>query len=64
MGSPASPQFADMVMTDLDEDCLTKLDFTPTFYFRSVDDTILCKKTSLFQILNVTIFNVLNHLLR
>ena len=42
MGSPISPIFADIVMTDLEEECLNNLDFKPLIYKRYVDDTILC----------------------
>ena len=48
MGSPISPLFADIVMEDLETDCLNRLkhtyNCTPLFYFRYVDDTILCVK--------------------
>ena len=46
MGSPISPLFADIVMDDLETDCLKILkenhDIFPLFYFRYVDDTIMC----------------------
>ena len=49
MGSPISPLFADMVMEDLETDCLRELkathDCIPLFYFRYVDDTIVCIKS-------------------
>ena len=48
MGSPISPLFADIVMEDLERDCLQilkeKHDCIPTFYFRYIDDTIICVK--------------------
>lgn len=34
MGSPTSPQFADIVMVDLEKHCLNQLDFTPLFFYR------------------------------
>lgn len=50
MGSPSSPVFADLVMTDLEVACLRKLkenfNCIPLFYFRYVDDTIMCIKNS------------------
>uniref|UniRef100_A0ABD2W8E4 Reverse transcriptase domain-containing protein n=1 Tax=Trichogramma kaykai TaxID=54128 RepID=A0ABD2W8E4_9HYME len=49
MGSLISPMFADLVMEDLEMACLGKLkqrDCSPLFYFRYVDDTILCVKKS------------------
>ena len=46
MGSPISPLFADIVMDDLEMFCLRILkdnhDVNPLFYFRYVDDTIMC----------------------
>ena len=46
MGSPISPLFADIVMNDLEVYCLKKLktdhNCIPLFYYRYVDDTILC----------------------
>jgi len=38
MGSPLSPIISDLVMRDLEERALEKLDFSPSFYFRYVDD--------------------------
>lgn len=40
MGSDISPVLADIVMDDLETFCLSKLNFTPPFFFRYVDDTI------------------------
>ena len=37
MGLPISGLFADNVMDDLESECLKKLSFYPTFYFRHVD---------------------------
>ena len=47
MGSPISPLFSDIVMDDLEMYCLRILKDNPLFYFRYVDDTIMCinKKT-------------------
>ena len=51
MGSPISSLFADMVMDDLESDCLRILkdnrNCSLLFYYRYFDDTILCvqKKT-------------------
>ena len=46
MGSPISPLFADIVMDDLENDCLRilkdKHNCSPLFYYTFVDDTILC----------------------
>ena len=46
MGSPISPIFADMIMDDLESDCLRILKDNHNcpllFYYRCVDDTILC----------------------
>jgi len=38
MGSPLSPVIADVVMRDLETECLTKINCQPTFYYRYVDD--------------------------
>ena len=46
MGSPISPLFANMVMDDLEMNCLSTLkekhNVNPLLYFRYVDDTIMC----------------------
>lgn len=42
MGSPIFGLFADIVMSDLETECLKKLQFTPVFFFRYVDDIITC----------------------
>ena len=42
MGSSISGLFADLVMEDLETECLRKLSFAPAFYFRYVDDVITC----------------------
>jgi len=41
MGSPLSPVIADIVMRDLENDCLRKLNFELTLYYRYVDDIVL-----------------------
>lgn len=60
MGSPISPLFADLVMEDLEISCLGKLKrvhkYSPLFYFRYVDDTILCVRKDLVDII-LNIFN-------
>ncbi|XP_046466612.1 uncharacterized protein [Neodiprion pinetum] len=40
MGSPLSPILSDLVLDDLEQYCLNKLDFKPSFFFRYVDDII------------------------
>ena len=46
VGSPISPLFADIVIDDLEMLCLRILkdnhDVNPLFYFRYIDDTIMC----------------------
>ena len=42
MGSAISPILADIFMDDIENEVLLKLDFTPTFYLRYVDDIIGC----------------------
>ena len=42
MGNPISPILSDIVMEDLEIDSISKLNFKPAFYFRYVDDIILC----------------------
>ena len=42
MGLEPSPIFADLVMDDLESECLSKLDFQPLFFLRYVDDVITC----------------------
>jgi len=41
MGSPLSPIVADIVMQDLETECINNVDFHLTFYYRYVDDIIL-----------------------
>lgn len=38
MGSPVSPIFADLVMEDLEINCLNSLSSSPLIYCRYVDD--------------------------
>ena len=60
MGSPISPLFADIVMDDLENDCLRILEdkhnCSPLFYFRFVDDTILCVQKKFIDLV-LNIFN-------
>ena len=42
MGSPISPIFADIVLADLEEYCLSLLDYKPVFYKRYFDDILTC----------------------
>ena len=42
MGNPISPILSDIVMEDLEIDSINKLNFKLAFYFRYVDDIILC----------------------
>lgn len=41
MGSPLSPILADIVMEDLETQCLEQLDFSSSLYFRYVDDILM-----------------------
>ena len=42
MGSPLSQILADMVLEDLEKSCIKKLNFTPVFFKRYVDDIVTC----------------------
>ena len=42
MGNPLSPILSDIVMDDLELLCISKLKSKPLFYFRYVDDIVLC----------------------
>jgi len=54
MGSPLSPILADIVMEDLEVQCLKKLDFKMHTYYRYVDDIFLViPKTKLDSLLNI-----------
>ena len=57
MGNPISPILADIVMQDLETYALSKLCFDSIFYFRDVDDILLCVPKNL---INYTrdIFNI------
>ena len=42
-GTPTvSPLFADMIMDEIETEYLNKLKFTPSFFYRYVDDVIIC----------------------
>ena len=60
MGSPISPLFADIVMDDLGNDCLRilkdKHNCSHLFYYRFVDDTILCVQRKFIDLV-LNIFN-------
>lgn len=60
MGSPISPFFADLVMEDLEIDCLHTLkhkhSVEPVFYFRYVDDICMCIKKEHIELV-VKVFN-------
>ena len=63
MGSPISPLFADMVLDDLETHCLKNLEdnynVKPLFYFRYVDDTLMCiEKKHIVLVINI--FNSYN----
>ena len=58
MGSPISPLFADIIMDDLENDCLRilkdKCNCSPSFCCRFVDDIILCvQKKCIDLVLNI-----------
>ena len=60
MGSPISGLFVDLVMDDLESECLQKLSFKPIFFYRYVDDIITCIPNSeLNEMLNT--FNSYNN---
>ena len=56
MGSPVSAFFADMVMEEIEQQCLSKLNFTPVVYTRYVDDVIAsipyCEVNNILQVFN------------
>ena len=58
--TPISPLFADIVMDDLENDCLRilqdKYNCSPLFYYRFVDDTILCVQNKFIDLV-LNIFN-------
>jgi len=57
MGSPLSLIVADIVMQDLETECIKKLDFHLTFYFRYVDDIILVTPNDKIDIILQTFNN-------
>lgn len=56
MGSPLSPIIADIVLQDLENKALSTLSFTPSFYFRYVDDVALAVPSELIEY-TLNIFN-------
>ncbi|XP_046601397.1 uncharacterized protein LOC124295445 [Neodiprion lecontei] len=66
MGSPLSPILSDLVLDDLEQHCLNKLDFKPSFFFRYVDDIITAvpriKSQKCFQFSTVSIRDYNLHL--
>ena len=42
IGSVISPMLAEIVMEDLEKTVFERLEFVVPFYFRCVDDTLLC----------------------
>ena len=42
MGNPLSPILSDIVLEDLEIECIKKFNVKPLFYFRYVDDILLC----------------------
>ena len=42
MGNPLSPILSDIVIEDLELQCINKLESKPLFYFQYVDDIVLC----------------------
>ena len=57
MGSPLSPIISDIVMDDLEKECLSKLTFKLPFYFRYVDDIITAAPPDIID----TILNAFNN---
>ena len=54
MGSPISPIFAEIVMDDLESQCLKKLDFKPVIYLRFVDDILtIIPENKVLTMLNI-----------
>ena len=66
MGPNISPLFPDIVMEDLENNCLNTLKCThnavPLFYFRYVDDTRLCIKKDDIDLIINTFNNYNEHL--
>lgn len=63
MGSPLSPIIADLVLQDLKEYALSRLTFTPPFYYRYVDDIATAAPPNQFDAL-LTVFNSFHERLR
>ena len=42
MGNPLSPILSNIVMEDLENSCINKLQEKPLFYYRYVNDIVLC----------------------
>ena len=42
MGNPLSPILSDIVIEDLELQCINKLQSKPLFYFEYVDNIVLC----------------------
>lgn len=54
MGAPLSPVIADLIMEHLEQECNKKIDFPILFFYRYVDDIILCvHHQNLSQLLNI-----------
>ena len=60
MGSPLSPIAADIVMDDLESNCIASLPFKPPFFFRYVDDIITAVPHDKIDTIKNT-FNNFNH---
>jgi len=58
MGSPLSPILADIVMQDLEEKAIKKLDINFPFYYRYVDDILLLTPKSKVNIILNTFNNI------
>ena len=56
MGSPISPIIADIVLQDLEENCLCNFDFTIPLYFRYVDGTLILILNNKIEIVT-SVFN-------
>jgi len=63
MGSPLSPVIADIVMRDLENYCLRKLNFELTLYYRYVDDIILTSPIEKIDLISNT-FNTYHERLK
>jgi len=56
MGSPLSPIIADLVMQDLETNCLNRINCQLTFYYRYVDDIVMAAPSDKID----AIFNTFN----